>query len=42
MSQAPGRPSPPGATASPDPGVLDRAASRSFAAALARSIIDDK
>jgi len=31
-----------GATASTDPGVLDRESSRAFAAALARSVIDDK
>lgn len=31
-----------GATLSTDPGMLDRESSRSFAAALARSLLDDK
>ncbi len=42
MTDPSGRASPAGATSSEDPGVLDRDASRAFAAALARSIIDDK
>lgn len=42
MTESPKNPPNTGTTASTDPGVLDREASRTFAAALARSIIDDK
>lgn len=40
MPESPRKPT--GATTSIEPGVLDHEASRAFAAALARSIIDDK